>query len=135
MRIASMAIASLAAVVPSTLVALSTAAVQVGGSVSDNDYPKEAIKRGIEGDVRVSFSVNKKGRVDDCKSTSQEDNAVLLTASCKVVQRFRFRAAKSVDGEKMEEIRAQSFAWRLYSACPVTKDPSLICINLNLKRR
>jgi TonB family protein len=120
---------------PRILFAAPSPALQIGGSISERDYPKDALKRGIEGDVQVSFLVSAKGKVENCKGYSPDSDQNLVSGSCEVVNRFKFRPARAENGNQIDEQRSQSFAWHIHSACPPSPAAHSICVNLERRRK
>ncbi|MEX6626989.1 energy transducer TonB [Tenacibaculum salmonis] len=48
-------------------------------------YPKEALKKGVEGNLEVSFVIDKNGEVKDVKIQGEKDNDVLKKEAMRIV--------------------------------------------------
>ncbi|MBE7651585.1 energy transducer TonB [Tenacibaculum finnmarkense] len=53
--------------------------------VTNFEYPKEALKKGIEGDFEVSFVIDKNGKVKDIKVLGENDNIILKKEAMRIV--------------------------------------------------
>jgi TonB family protein len=104
-------------------------------SVTEKDYPAEAIAQSSEGDADVTFSVGVDGKVSDCAATDPQANAILVAGSCRVVGKWRFRPARDDAGQKVAAQLTQPFSWRLYNPCKQPAEDNRICVNLELKRQ
>lgn len=97
--------------------------------ISDTDYPKEALKAGLEGDVLASFIVDLKGRVTECKYQTAEGAELLGDQSCSLlVERFRYTPARDAERKVVAAEMQQPFYWRIGGKCPANLAPNAICI-------
>ncbi|MDB0614285.1 energy transducer TonB [Tenacibaculum dicentrarchi] len=53
--------------------------------VANFEYPKEALKKGIEGDFEVSFVIDKNGKVKNIKVLGENDNIILKKEAMRIV--------------------------------------------------
>ena len=108
---------------------LSRPAMISSGSISDRDYPRAALARGEQGDVRFRVLVTERGRVRECVIEQSSGFAALDEQSCALwTQRFRFRAARDAQGRAVTQTLSQMFKWRINAPCGST-GPRDICIN------
>ncbi|MBB6424614.1 energy transducer TonB [Sphingopyxis sp. JAI128] len=86
-----------------------TKAVWRSGTIGDRDYPREASRAKIGGDVEVRFTIEASGRVTRCRVTRSSGDASLDETTCRLIeQRFRFRPATNAMGEPV----ASQYGWR-----------------------
>jgi len=86
---------------------------QVGGSISDADYPAAAIAAGEQGTVRVRISIDRAGRVAGCEVTESSGSAALDSASCSLIQeRFTYEPARNARGEAVPAGISRRITWR-----------------------
>lgn len=91
-----------------------TQAVQIAGSISDEDYPVDAIRNGENGTVTVQFVVSANGRVPVCEVTQSSGSESLDEKSCEIVKaRFEYTPARDAKGKAVSETRIQRITWRL----------------------
>ena len=90
-------------------------AERIGGAISgETDYPPGARRAGIEGSVRVRFTVGTDGRVRDCRVTRSSGHAELDSTTCRLAeQRFRYRPALDSSGRPVPETVSRTFDWLL----------------------
>lgn len=89
-------------------------AVQLAGSISDADYPKDAIAANQSGTTVVNFDIEPDGRVAVCRIGGSSGSAALDEASCRIVsERFVFQPATDSKGRPKLETRTQRITWRM----------------------
>ena len=82
--------------------------------VTLDDYPREAVRNGWEGLVRVDLTIGTKGRVTDCKVIKSSGHAVLDTTTCKIMMtRARFQPARDDAGNAVEDHYETQINWQL----------------------
>ena len=87
---------------------------QVGGVISNDDYPASAYRARAEGTVVARYVVGADGRVSSCEVITSSGNAALDSTTCSLIQRrFRFRPAIDADGKAGEDRKTHRVAWRL----------------------
>jgi TonB family protein len=123
---------ALALLATSALGASPKKATLVAASVSESDYPAEAIATGIEGDVTVTFTISVAGTVSDCVADAKAE-PLLGIGSCAVVRRWQYRPATDNAKMPVSEIRQQSFGWRIWATDRKPHPPEMIVINLERK--
>lgn len=84
-------------------------AVLLSGRITDRDYPREASRARIGGDVEVRFTIEASGRVSRCRVTRSSGDASLDATTCRLIEeRFRFKPATNARGEAV----ASPYGWR-----------------------
>ena len=85
-------------------------------SVTYDDYPVVAMREGVEGDTVFSLSLDRTGRVTDCKIVASAGHEALDTKACALMrQRGTLPAARLTDGSATPTVIVGRFAWRLPS--------------------
>lgn len=75
-------------------------------------YPRLAARRGLEGVVRVAFTITKDGLVSQARVLSADPPGVFDAAALKAVRKWKF-SPKMVDGKAVEQTAAQEITFRL----------------------
>ncbi|MEO6248565.1 MAG: TonB family protein [Sphingomicrobium sp.] len=89
-------------------------AVQVAGSIGDEDYPPAALNSRQQGVVRFAFVVQTDGRVGDCRVTRSSGSRALDATTCRLaLQRFRFRPARDTTGRPVASEEQGEQEWQL----------------------
>jgi protein TonB len=84
-------------------------AVWRSGTIRDSDYPREAARAKIGGEVEVRFTIQPTGRVTGCRVTRSSGDVSLDATTCRLIEdRFRFRPATNSAGDPI----ASSYGWR-----------------------
>ena len=84
-------------------------AVWRSGTIRDSDYPREAARAKVGGEVEVRFTIQPTGRVTGCRVTRSSGDASLDATTCGLIEdRFRFRPATNGAGDPI----ASSYGWR-----------------------
>ncbi|APZ97891.1 energy transducer TonB [Sphingopyxis sp. QXT-31] len=79
------------------------------GTIEDRDYPREARRAKIGGEVEVRFTIEATGRVTGCRVSKSSGDAALDAATCRLIEeRFRFKPATNAGGIAV----ASSYGWR-----------------------
>lgn len=79
------------------------------GAIADRDYPKEARRAKVDGEVEVRFTIEATGRVTRCRVTRSSGDASLDTTTCRLIEeRFRFKPATDSTGRAV----ASDYGWR-----------------------
>lgn len=79
------------------------------GQIDDDDYPGEASRLRVGGDVETRFTVLPSGRVTGCRITRSSGNAALDATTCRLLERrFRFKPATNASGEPV----ASQYGWQ-----------------------
>lgn len=91
-----------------------TRAQRVSGSLLDSDYPRQALRMGIEGSVRVRFTVTEDGRVTRCTILETSGFALLDQTTCRLAERrFRYRPALDASGRPVPQDEVRTYDWWL----------------------
>ena len=103
-------------------------------SLSDADYPAEAIRRGEDGTVGFSLDVGPDGRVTGCEVTSSSGSKILDTTTCTLMRaRARFRPALDRNGNPTADRISARVRWVLPTE-PVTQSPGRVDLNAYVSR-
>lgn len=86
-----------------------TRAVWRSGAIRDRDYPKDASRARVGGEVEVRFTIEASGRVTGCRVTRSSGDASLDATTCRLIEeRFRFKPATNGAGQPV----ASPYGWR-----------------------
>ena len=86
-----------------------TKAVWRSGTIRDRDYPREARRARIGGEVEVRFTIEASGRVSGCRVSRSSGDASLDATTCRLIEeRFRFKPATNAAGDPV----ASRYGWR-----------------------
>jgi TonB family protein len=81
---------------------------------SDNDYPEDAIYRGLSGTTGLALLINEEGKVADCMVVQTSGQAGLDTQSCAIIKRrARFTPARGIDGKPTKDRVTSRISWRI----------------------
>ena len=84
------------------------------GTISVDDYPLEALKKGWEGDVHVDLTVGTSGQVTACTVTQSSGHDVLDTRTCAIMaSRARFEPAFDQSGQPIESHFQTHVVWKI----------------------
>lgn len=79
------------------------------GTIEDRDYPREARRARVGGEVEVRFTIEATGRVTGCRVSKSSGDAALDATTCRLIEaRFRFKPATNAAGVAV----ASSYGWR-----------------------
>ncbi|MET0271290.1 MAG: TonB family protein [Sphingomonas sp.] len=85
--------------------------------VTEDDYPRAALRAGVEGVVVVALGIDAFGQVERCAVSSGSGSRLLDGAACGLVSaRGRFRPASDAMGDAVPGVYEHRVAWRLPSA-------------------
>jgi protein TonB len=86
---------------------------QIGGSISEADYPAAAIRANASGTTRVRLQISGTGQVVGCSVTASSGNSALDSTTCSLMQRrFRFNPAMR-QGRPVASVVERSMTWQL----------------------
>lgn len=86
----------------------------LGPLVGSADYPVTAAIDGLQGQSRLSLSVDALGRITNCVAVGGSGLAILDEAGCQAFQKkVKFRPAVSQTGQAMPDVFEYLIAWRL----------------------
>lgn len=84
-----------------------------GSWVTTSDYPRGALRDGVEGTVGFSVTIGTNGRVQSCSITASSGNSELDDATCRnVTRRARFRPATQ-NGQEVAGSYASRVRWEI----------------------
>lgn len=80
-----------------------------------DNYPREAIRYGWEGDVVADLTISPHGRITSCKIVQSSGHQVLDDATCDLlIRRALFTPARDERGNALEDhLRTPQIRWRL----------------------
>lgn len=82
------------------------------GRIANSDYPRAALRAGIEGTVIVRLGIGADGRVSGCTITQSSGSTDLDATTCRLVERrFRFEPAKDGEGRSVPDIGGWVQRW------------------------
>ena len=94
------------------------------GRLMNQDYPRSALRAGIEGSVFVRFTVQTDGRVSGCTVTRSSGNEDLDSTTCRLIERrFRYRPALDTEGRPVPEVVRKSYDWLIPSRSRLPPQP------------
>ncbi len=89
-------------------------AEQIEGTITDEDYPPAAQRKGESGLTVVRFLIDAKGSVSQCEIAESSGSPTLDGQSCGIViARFRFTPGRDRSGKAVTERRTQRIHWQL----------------------
>jgi protein TonB len=87
-------------------------AVRLSGQLANSDYPRSALRAGVEGSVSVRYVVGTDGSVSGCTVTRSSGDVRLDETTCRLIElRFRYRPARNSAGEPVPETVRKTFDW------------------------
>jgi protein TonB len=82
--------------------------------LTDDDYPKEAIRWEQQGTAAFRLTIDRGGMVSACLITSSSGSAILDETTCRILQmRARFTPARDRRGRAVEDVTEGRIMWRL----------------------
>ena len=120
----------------SALVAMALAgmAAPVGGPAilaTEKDYPDEARRRDLQGDVQYRLEVDAAGKATNCVITSTAGNDALDRATCKVAIRAKYQPALDDQGRAVPGQFQNWMMWNLSDGTPPSADGHSINVVFN----
>jgi protein TonB len=89
-----------------------SAAQWISGGLRDEDYPREALRGGMQGRVTVRFTVQVNGRIRDCQVVASSGSPMLDQTTCRLLtRRLRFRPATDSTGRPIETKLYSDHTW------------------------
>jgi protein TonB len=87
----------------------------ITGSISNADYPREALRDGAEGRVEALLSIDSAGIVSSCIIKRSSGNKLLDAQTCKLVRsRYRFEPARNSDGQPISVQAILPVEWKIW---------------------
>jgi TonB family protein len=81
---------------------------------NSDDYPEEAVRKGLGGTTGFALLIDEEGKVADCMVVLSSGQAGLDTQSCAVIRRrARFTPARGVDGKPTKDRVTSRISWRI----------------------
>jgi TonB family protein len=82
--------------------------------LSNDDYPVEALRNGVEGVVTFRLQVGADGRVTGCTITRSSGSPILDSTTCRLLSaRARFSPARNRKGRPVPDSVAARIVWRI----------------------
>ena len=89
------------------------------GAITGRDYPPEAKRAGIEGNLTTRYVVDTHGRIVRCSIVASSGSPVLDAATCRlVIDRYRFAPAHDASGRAVEDTIDEDHGWRIAAGGP-----------------
>ena len=87
---------------------------QIAGSITERDYPPEAVRGHESGRVHIRFTVGINGTVSDCVVTGSSGSPSLDAATCRlIIQRFRYEPSRDSHGRPYADTVEGEHDWRM----------------------
>ena len=87
--------------------------IDVGSWFTTDDYPAEAAKKGVEGDVSFDVDVDVEGKPTACRITKSSGSPILDQTTCDIVlKRAKFKPA-TLKGKAVASHYSKRTSWRL----------------------
>lgn len=91
-----------------------TRPVQIEGGITDDDYPREAIRANQVGTTTAKFIVSTNGRVPVCEIENSSGWEALDQKTCEIIKdRFEYAPAKDRKGKPLAYALTQRVTWRM----------------------
>ncbi len=89
-------------------------AERIAGALLNSDYPRAALRMGIEGTVKVRYTVTADGRATRCAILETSGFAALDQTTCRLIERrFRYRPALDAGGRPVPQDEIKTYDWWL----------------------
>ena len=86
----------------------------IGGTIFDEDYPREAQRLGQEGPVSFKLYIDLSGRVEKCQVVRSSGSELLDRETCDMTKtRFKYKSAIDEKGEPIVSVHWMTIIWRL----------------------
>lgn len=96
-----------------------TPARLIRGRITDRDYPPEARRGRIEGNLTTRYVVDQHGRITRCYVTEASGSDLLDAATCRLaIERFRYAPARDAAGRPVEDTIYEDHAWVMAPDAP-----------------
>jgi periplasmic protein TonB len=84
----------------------------LSGELRNRDYPREALRNGLTGQVSVRFTVRTNGRIANCRVVASSGSPLLDATTCRLLtRRLRFRPARNAAGIPIETDLGSDYTW------------------------
>lgn len=80
--------------------------------ISYLDYPREALRKGLNGSLRVLFTVDAKGRATNCRNI-ESSSPLFGNMGCAILNRLRFKPAHDANGQPIASPATRAFKFVL----------------------
>lgn len=82
--------------------------------IMSEDYPMEALRNEWQGTSAIEWTVDRRGRVVDCRVARSSGHAILDEAACDAITaRGRYKPARNAEGRRTEAQMSRRVVWRL----------------------
>ncbi len=89
-------------------------AQRIGGAIMNSDYPRSALRMGIEGIVKVRYTISPEGRATRCTIVETSGFFDLDQTTCRLIERrFRYLPALDGNGRPVPQVQTNDFSWRV----------------------
>jgi len=94
--------------------------------IGDDDYPPEALKDNIEGNVSFVLTVGPDGLPSECKVTGTSGSALLDDTACSLlIKRARFEPARDAQDQPVSATYTNRVRWVLPRTVPAPKESNV----------
>jgi protein TonB len=84
----------------------------ISGGLRDSDYPRQALRDRVSGNVSVRFTVLASGAIARCRVVRSSGSAILDSTTCRLLeQRLRFAPATDGAGQAVESELGSDYGW------------------------
>jgi protein TonB len=84
----------------------------IAGELRNSDYPRAALRSGLQGRVSVRFTVLTSGRIANCRVTNSSGSPMLDATTCRLLtKRLRFRPATNSAGVPIQSELGSDYTW------------------------
>lgn len=87
----------------------------IAGSISNDDYPRRALREGAEGRVEALLIIDAVGIVSSCTIKRSSGHRLLDAQTCRLVRsRYRFEPARNSDGQPVSVQAVLPVEWKIW---------------------
>ena len=98
--------------------------MRISGRLGNSDYPRSALRAGVQGSVKVRYTVGIDGRAGGCTVIGSSGDAALDSTTCSLIEkRFRYRPARDRSGRPVPEVVRRTYDWIIPSRSPPPDGP------------
>ena len=91
----------------------------ISDSITDNDYPRSALRNGFQGTVEMEFNVDSSGRITQCRIARSSGHSGMDQETCRLArQKVRVRPARDIYGRRVPDTAYMVQEWQLFHREP-----------------
>jgi protein TonB len=81
--------------------------------ITSDDYPREAVRTGERGSVRIYYRISQDGLITACRVLQSSGSGVLDRTSCDLfMERARYQPATDAEGRPVKSFSNRTISWR-----------------------